>query len=472
MKKGQALINGKLVTSQNTIKIIAPTTLEVIGEVPALDNNEINAAFLSARQAQKSWEQLSIQQRVTVINRWKTLILENAVALADLMMLEIAKNKTAALTEVKRSVEGIDFIINETYHLQPEAYTGESFNINNKLAIFSRVAKGVVLAIAPFNYPVNLALLKIIPALIMGNTVVFKPASQGSLTGLFLAKLAFEANFPPGVFNAVSGYGRVIGDQLVTHPEINVISFTGSETVGKHIAKIANKVDLILELGGKDPALVLEDCDLVTTAQKIIKGAFNYSGQRCTAIKRILVPDTIAPDLVNLLKIATEQLTVGLPEDNADITPVIDTKTSTLMTTLINDAIVKGANIITGNSHQQNLWTPTIIDNVTPDMELAWVEPFAPVLPIIRFNNIEEAIKIINDSRYGLQASIFTKNIDRAVKIAKQLDVGTVNLNDGSQRGPDSFPFLGVKDSGLGVQGIRETLLAMSRLKGLVFNWE
>lgn len=472
MEKGQALINGKLLSSTNVIEITSPNTLEVIGSVPALSLENINDAFLAAKNVQKQWEGLLINERIKFIEQWKQLIIENTDVLANLMVLEIAKGKKAAISEINRTIEYIDFTVNEAYRIYPESYTGDAFNVKNKLAIFSRVAKGVVLAISPFNYPVNLSLAKIIPALIMGNTVVFKPASQSSLTGLFLAKLAFDANFPAGVINAVTGKGSVIGDSLVTNPAINVISFTGSDVTGKHITKITNKVDIILELGGKDPAIVLKDCDLVMTAKKIVKGAFSYSGQRCTAIKRVLVDNTIADELVSLIKVETEKLTVGSPNDNADITPIIDMKTSDILQKLVDDALEKKASLVLGNTRKNNLWYPTIIDNVTKDMDIAWIEPFGPVLPIIRVTSIDEAITLANGSKYGLQASIFTNDIDMAVKIANQLDVGSININDAPQRGPDYLPFLGIKDSGMGVQGIREALLSMTRHKGIVFNWK
>lgn len=473
--KGQALINGKFISIDNQVKgidIISPVNLKVIGQVPALSSRHIQEAFISARNSQKKWEKLSIKERINFLENWKQKIIDNIDNIANLMVKEIAKPFKAAVSEIKRTIQYFDDTIQEVNKLEVKFYSGEAYNLPNKWAVFQRVAKGVVLAIAPFNYPVNLALAKIVPALITGNTVVFKPASQSSLTGLFLAKLAFESNIPSGVFNAISGKGSEIGDISVTDPNVNVISFTGSSLVGKHLSSISKRVDLILELGGKDAAIVLDDCDLELTARKIILGAFNYSGQRCTAIKRVLVTNTTAKKLVPLLKEYTEKLTIGNPKDNCDITAVVDFNSIDNLKQMVNEALEKKAQLIIGNKWDKNLVYPTILDYVTQDMEIAWKEPFAPILPIIRVNSIEDAILINNSSNYGLQASIFTNNIDLAVNIAKELEVGSVNINDSSQRGPDNFPFLGIKDSGQGVQGIRETLLSMTRLKGIVFNWK
>ncbi|MBE4704389.1 NADP-dependent glyceraldehyde-3-phosphate dehydrogenase [Spiroplasma platyhelix] len=467
-----ALINGQSYQNGKWVEIISPTTNEVIGQVPALTKNEIDKAYQIAFDAQKLWAEMPLLARIKVLNQWKELITSHKEKIADLMVLEIAKGRKAAITEVERSVMYIDYTFEEMKRIHPRAYNGDSWNAKNKLGIFEYVPKGVVLAISPFNYPVNLAISKIIPALVAGNSVVFKPASQGSLVGLYLAQLAKATEIPAGVFNAVSGKGSEIGDILVENPLINVISFTGSPEVGKHIASKSLKVDMILELGGKDPAIVLADADLEDTASKIIKGAFSYSGQRCTAIKRVLVDAKVKNQLAKILVAKVAKLSVGKPEDDCDITPVIDNKTVKYIQGLISDALKKGAKNLIGNKVEGNLMMPTLIDNVKENMKLAWEEPFGPVLPIISFKDIEQAISIANKSEYGLQAAIFTTNINSALSIAKRLETGTVNINDQTQRGPDHFPFTGIKDSGLGAQGIHDSLISFMRPKGIVLNWK
>ena len=263
----------------------------------------------------------------------------------------------------------------------------------------------------------------------------------------------------------------MIGDYLVSHPLVNMVAFTGSSKVGKHIASLVGMKPLLLELGGKDAAIILEDADLVLAAKHIVGGAFSYSGQRCTAVKRILVLDSVADKLIEQILPLVRALTVGRPEDNAEITPLITTEAADFVQELIDDAIQKGAKLLTGNKREGNIIYPTLFDQVTVDMRIAWEEPFGPVLPILRVKSIEEAVKITNDSEYGLQASIFTKSIDEAFRVAARLDVGTIQVNGKTERGPDHFPFVGVKSSGMGTQGIRYSIEAMTRCKAVVLNF-
>ncbi|QGS52170.1 NADP-dependent glyceraldehyde-3-phosphate dehydrogenase [Spiroplasma tabanidicola] len=471
MRELKAFINNEFINNGEWLEIINPTTLLPAGKVTALKAEDINKAYSAARNAQKDWEKLALLERISILKKFRDAILKHQDEIAKIMSEEIAKNLKDSLAEVLRTVEIIDYTFEEAKRMDPLAMTGEGMGAKNKLGIFERVAKGVILAISPFNYPFNLALAKIIPALVMGNTVVFKPATAGSLTGAYMAKLAIEADFPKGIFNVVTGRGREVGDIITSNPEIDMISFTGSVGIGNQIRAKGSSTDLVLELGGKDPALVLDDRDLEKYASEIVTGAFGYSGQRCTAIKRVFVNDQIADKLVPIIKKHVEKLSVGTPEQNAFITPVIDEKSSDFIQGLIDDAKQKGAKILFGDKREKNLMWPTLVDYVTPDMKLAWEEPFGPVLPILRVNSIEEMIKLANKSNFGLQASVFCQDISTAINVAKQIETGTVNINSKSQRGPDCFPFLGIKDSGEGVQGIRESLISMTRYKGIVINY-
>ncbi|EOA07358.1 Glyceraldehyde-3-phosphate dehydrogenase(NADP) [Mycoplasma yeatsii 13926] len=470
MYKFKSLINGELFENNKELEIINPVDNSIAGTVPSLSKQDIDNAFQSAKQAQKQWEETDLDKRIEILNKWKDLIDENKEELAQIIMSEIAKPYKECLTEVIRSIEYIDQTFIEVKQLKTLIIDGAKYGAKNKIGTFMRVAKGVGVAISPFNYPINLSLAKIIPALVTGNTLVFKPATQGSLIGAKLGELAYKANLPKGIFNVVTGRGREIGDEIITNKLADFISFTGSVEVGKRLLEISSTKDVVLELGGKDPAIVLDDHDLEKYAKEIVSGAFSYSGQRCTAIKRVITTDEIADKLIDILKPKIEKLTVGLPKDNVDITCLIDNKSADFVWDLINDAKNKGAKIITGDKRENNLIYPTLVDHVTTDMKLAWEEPFGPVLPIIRINSVDEMIKVANDSNFGLQASIYSSNLDKALKIANKLEVGTVNINGKSQRGPDVFPFLGVKDSGFGVQGIIDTLLFSTRYKGIVIN--
>ncbi|MCS7002256.1 MAG: aldehyde dehydrogenase family protein, partial [Dehalococcoidia bacterium] len=303
-----------------------------------------------------------------------------------------------------------------------------------------------------------------------GNAMVLKPPTQGAFCGLVLQAAADAAGIPPGVLQVVTGRGSDIGDYLTTHPAVAMVSFTGSTEMGVHIAKQVGMVPLQLELGGKDAAIVLADADLDRAASEIIAGAYAYSGQRCTAVKRVLVTHPVADALVERLKKGVDQLTVGAPQDGALVTPLIDEKSAIFVEGLIIDAVTKGARPYPEVKRVKNLVYPVLVDYVTPEMPLAWEEPFGPVLPILRVRDAEEAVRLSNMSQYGLQAAVFTKDMEVALRIAEELEVGTVHFNGRPARGPDHFPFLGVKASGMGTQGVRASMESMTRVKSVVFN--
>ena len=465
------LINGKLIDKKNKLKIISPINLKPIGEVNQFDTEEIDEVFAYANKAFKKWSNTKLETRINYLKEFNKLLVKNIDYIAEIICQEIAKTHDSAVSEVKRTIEYIKYTIEEARRLNPISYSGDAWGIDNKIGIFKRVATGVILAISPFNYPINLLMSKLAAALVTGNTVVYKPATNGSLIGTYVSELFAQINIPPGVVNVITGRGSKIGDKLVSNPNISLINFTGSIEIGTRIKKLVNGAKLILELGGKDPMIVLEDGDINKAANDIIAGGFGYSGQRCTAIKLVLVNDKIADNLINKVKTLTEKLTVGSPENNCFITPLLNNANANYVKSLIDDALAHNAKLIIGNKQINNLIYPTILDHVTPQMDVAKYEPFGPVIPFVRCNNTKEMIKIANNLEYGLQASIYTININSAFNIADQLEVGTVNINSKSQRGPDSFPFLGIKKSGVGAQGIHESLIAVTRLKGTVINY-
>ncbi|MCT4543838.1 MAG: NADP-dependent glyceraldehyde-3-phosphate dehydrogenase [Vallitalea sp.] len=468
------LLNGKWVTSdsEKTISIKSPIDDKEVGNIQAMTKEEVDIAVLDAKNAYPIWADKSVSERADVIHKAASILEENADEIAEILAKEIAKDIKSAKSEVIRTVDFMRFTADEGKRIQGETLQGDGFHgfSKNKIAFVTREPLGVVLAISPFNYPVNLSASKIAPALMAGNSVVFKPPTQGSISALHLARVFQEAGLPDGVLNTITGKGSEIGDYIITNPNINLINFTGSSEVGKHISEITSMVPMIMELGGKDAAIVLEDAELDHAATNIVKGAFSYSGQRCTALKRVLVLENIADELVELIVEQVSKLQVGNPFDNATITPLINNKAANFVQELIDDALNKNATLKIGNKREKNLLYPTVFDNVTTDMRIAWEEPFGPVLPIIRVKSIDEAVDIANDSEYGLQSSIFTNDIDDAFHIARLLEVGTVQINNKTERGPDHFPFLGVKSSGMGTQGIRYSIEAMSRPKAIVVN--
>lgn len=471
-KQYKNLVNGEWKLSENEIKIYAPATGEELGSVPAMSREEVDQVYASARAALADWRALSYVERAAYLHKAADILVRDAEKIGAVLSKEVAKGYKAAVSEVIRTAEIINYAAEEGLRMEGEVLEGGSFEAasKKKIAIVRREPVGLVLAISPFNYPINLAGSKIAPALIAGNVVALKPPTQGSISGLLLAEAFAEAGLPAGVFNTITGRGSVIGDYIVEHEAVNFINFTGSTPIGGRIGKLAGMRPIMLELGGKDSAIVLEDADIALAAKNIVAGAFGYSGQRCTAVKRVLVMESVADQLVAEIKGLVEKLLIGMPEDNADITPLIDTKAADFVEGLVNDAADKGAQALTEIKRDGNLICPILFDKVTTDMRLAWEEPFGPVLPVIRVSSVEEAISISNQSEYGLQASIFTSNFPQAFAIAEKLEVGTVHINNKTQRGTDNFPFLGAKKSGAGVQGVKYSIEAMTSLKSVVFD--
>lgn len=458
--------------SGQTIEIQSPYLSETLGSIQSLSQEEVDEVINSAHFAQKAWAEVSLQDRAKYLYKWADELINMQEEIAEIIMKEVGKGAQDAKKEVVRTADFIRYTVEEALHMHGESMMGDSFpgGSSSKIAIINRVPLGVVLAISPFNYPVNLSAAKIAPALMAGNAVVFKPATQGAISGIKMIEALDKAGLPKGLLGLVTGRGSVIGDYLVEHKGINMISFTGGTDTGVRLAKKANMVPLVLELGGKDPGIVREDADLQEAAKHIISGAFSYSGQRCTAIKRVLVHQSVADDLVALLKDQVEKLSVGSPEENSTIVPLINKKSADFVQSLLDDAVEKGATVVTGNKREGNLIYPTLLDGVTGEMQVAWEEPFGPVLPIIRVSSDEEAIRIANESEFGLQASVFTKDINKAFAIAKRIEAGSVQINGRTERGPDHFPFIGVKGSGLGAQGIRKSLESMTQEKVTVLN--
>ena len=472
MTRYQNLVNGKWKSAEKEITIYSPINQEELGTVPAMTQAEVDEAMKAARAALPAWRALSAVERAAYLHKTAAILERDKEEIGTILAKEVAKGIKAAIGEVVRTADLIRYAAEEGLRITGQAMEGGGFEAasKNKLAVVRREPVGVVLAIAPFNYPVNLSGSKIAPALIAGNVVMFKPPTQGSISGLLLAKAFEEAGIPAGVFNTITGRGSEIGDYIIGHKEVNFINFTGSTPIGERIGRLAGMRPIMLELGGKDAALVLEDADLEHAAKQIVAGAFSYSGQRCTAIKRVIVIESVADTLAALLQAEVTKLTVGDPFDNADITPVIDNASADFIWGLIDDAQEKGAQALTPIKREGNLLWPVLFDQVTKDMKVAWEEPFGPVLPIIRVASVEEAIAFANESEFGLQSSVFTNDFKKAFEIAEKLEVGTVHINNKTQRGPDNFPFLGVKGSGAGVQGIKYSIEAMTNVKSIVFD--
>ncbi|OGG05095.1 hypothetical protein A2Z33_06735 [Candidatus Gottesmanbacteria bacterium RBG_16_52_11] len=462
-------------SSGKTSEIISPVDGSVVGSLQAVTREEIDAVMDKAAHAQVAWEKMPLNHRVKIMHLAADWIRQNQDYLISLMVREIGKSHGESKSEIARTADLVDYYANEAQSIKGETLDSDNFPGFDKgrIALIERAAYGVVVAIAPFNYPVNLSASKIAPALLMGNSVVFKPPTQGGISGLHLVRIFEKAGVPEGVLGCVTGTGEEIGDYLVSHPRAAMVAFTGSSDTGYAIAGKASMKTLLFECGGNNPALILPDADYNLTASELVKGAFSYSGQRCTAIKYVLTTPAVRDEILPVLLRTMDSLVkMGDPRspDTKLVGPVVSEKAAEYIESVINEAVAGGAKIVRGGKRDKAFIEATVLTDVKPDMKIVSEEIFGPVLSFITVASNEEMANIVNGSRFGLQACIFTRDEGSGIILAALLNVGTVQINGSPQRGPDHFPFLGVKRSGIGVQGVRYSLEAVSRLKPVVLN--
>ncbi|KAF6002055.1 hypothetical protein CCYA_CCYA12G3235 [Cyanidiococcus yangmingshanensis] len=467
------LLNGKFVQSESGKTITGETPFDGTPTytIQAATKAEIDRAYESAALAQRSWRQVALWKRAEIVHKAATILREHVDEIATVILREVGKNRKSAVSEVLRTADLCDYTAEEGLRMEGQLLVSDSYpgQPRNKLCLVQRVPLGVVLAQGPFNYPCNLTGSKVAPALMAGNSCVVKGPTQGAVAALYLTAAFHFAGVPAGVVNYISGRGSEIGDYLVTHPLCNCISFTGGN-IGLEVAKKAHMIPMQMELGGKDAAIVCDDADLDLAAKCIVSGAFSYSGQRCTAVKLVLAVESIADELVQKVVERTRALTVGHPEDDCEVTAVINKAAADYAESLAMDAKEKGAKFLLEYRREGNLIHPLVVDRVDESMKLAWEEPFAPVLPVMRVKDERAAVAFANRLRYGLQGCVFTRDVNRAIMLSSEITAGTIQVNGAPARGPDHFLFLGHKDSGINAQGAKWSIEAMTKLKSVVIN--
>jgi acyl-CoA reductase-like NAD-dependent aldehyde dehydrogenase len=466
------LINGcwQCLKSQRTFPVTNPATGEVIALVPQCGEEDVRSAIESARSDTrlKAFDAL---QRMEIMNRARELVIENADMLARTITMESGKPISVARGEVNATAERLRLTMEETRVLYGEFLPGEWVeDTKNKFAIVMRKPLGVVAAISPFNYPLFIAAAKIIPAVLAGNTVVAKPASDTPLSLILFVRILEEAGMPAGTINIVTGQGNVIGDLLIESPDIAAISFTGSTRIGEYIAARAGIKKIHLELGGKASAIVLEDADLDNAARQICRGTFRNSGQRCDAVSRVLVQRSVKKPLIEKLLAESEKYTTGDPMDpSTQIGTLINKNALGRVHGLVNDAVGKGAALLRGGRYRDLFYEGTILDNITTEMDIAWEEIFGPVMPIMEVDGWQHAVTISNKSEYGLDSCLFTENISTAIHVSRLLEDGSVTINAAPAHGVGHFPFGGNKKSGLGREGLKYSIDELTKLHTIIF---
>ena len=461
IKKFQNYINGKWVDagSGETFEQHNPAKLsEVTGLFPLATAEDAGLAINSAQMAFETWKELTPLQRADYLKKVLALMRERREDMSMVLTLENGKIFSDSLIEIDSAISEMEFQIHQGVRLLGETIP------SSRQGVFAYTVKeplGVVGIITPWNFPFNVAIRKCTPALMAGNTVVFKPASLTPQTGVVLTQLFDDSDIPKGVFNMVIGSGSKVGNVIVTDKRIKAISFTGSTEVGMSIHRKAaeNGTRTQLELGGKNPVVVLEDADLNLAVQEIVRAAFACSGQWCTSTSRIIVVKSIAAEFKEKLVAATKSINVGDGFDaSSKMGPVCGEEQVDTIMKFIEIGKQEGARLIAGGNKLQDkaykegcFIEPTLFDSVTPDMEIAREEIFGPVLTIIEVDSMEQAINVANDTRYGLSSSVFTNSLMNAMKFINKTEVGFTHVNMMTAYKEPQMPFGGIKESGVGM---------------------
>jgi acyl-CoA reductase-like NAD-dependent aldehyde dehydrogenase len=462
--------------------VLDPSSGVPLGEVAVGSADDARGAIDAAEGVRERWGETPGHRRAAILQDLAARLRADRETMARLIAREVGKPLADARVEAERAAWVFDYAADAIRALGGETYPADAYPLppgNERRLLFTvREPVGVVVAIGPFNFPLNLLSHKVAPALAAGNPVVAKPTSAAPFTALRLAAHAHAAGLPHGVLNVVLGPGGTVGDALVDHPSTRLVTFTGSTEVGKGIAERAGRhaKRVILELGGVDPLLVLEDAPLSVVVPAAIRGAFGYSGQVCTASKRLLVHESIADAFAQSFAEAARTLRVGPAlEETTQVGPLIDAGAVARMEELVGDARAQHATLLAGGQRPPLgggfYYAPTVLDRVPETARLAQEEPFGPVVPILRFRDDDDAVRIANSTPYGLQAAVYTNDLRRAFRLARKIRAGGVHLNDPTNLRWDALPFGGVKESGIGREGLLSAMEEMTDVKLISVNY-
>ncbi|WP_339229185.1 aldehyde dehydrogenase family protein [Oceanobacillus sp. FSL K6-2867] len=457
VEKLRNFINGKWSEVNNVQAVINPATGEEIVQVPLSTKEMVNEAAAAAKAAQKEWALVPAPQRAEVLYRVGYIMKERKERLSQLLTMENGKVIEEARGEVQEGIDMAFYMAGEGRRLFGQTTPAE---LKDKFAMSQRAPVGVVGIITPWNFPIAIATWKSFPAIVAGNAVIWKPATETPIMAYELAKIFEEAGLPEGIINVVFGSGSIVGDAMVHHEDIRVISFTGSNDTGRNIASECGKLlkKVSLEMGGKNAVIVMEDADLDLAVEGILWSAFGTSGQRCTACSRVIIHEKVKRALEERLLAAMNKLTIGNGLDESiKVGPIINQSGIDKIKQYIGIGREEGARLLAGgyelteDSHKNGYYfAPTLFTNATADMRIAQEEIFGPVVSIIPVASFEEAIEVNNGVTYGLSSSIFTNDVNRVFKAQRDLDTGIVYVNAGTTGAEIHLPFGGTKGTGNG----------------------
>jgi phosphonoacetaldehyde dehydrogenase len=453
-------IAGEHVASERVIEVLNPWNGATVGTVPRGTVADIRRAFAA--------------ERSLILSRAAERLAARREEISDLITAESGLCKKDTLYEVGRAGDVFTFAAHAALIDDSQTFSCDVSAQGRRRRIHTqREPLRAISAITPFNHPLNQVAHKVAPSIATNNKMVLKPSEKTPLTALLLADVLYDVGLPPAMLSVVTGDPPEIADELITNPDCELITFTGGVAVGKSIASKMGYRRAVLELGGNDPLIVMEDADLQEASSLAVSGAYKNSGQRCTAVKRILVQESVAARFVDLLVEKTRLVKHGDPMDHTtDMGTVIDEAVAIRFQSLVDDAVSRGARLLHGNERRGALYSPTVLDRVPPDCELVARETFGPVAPVIRFREIEEAIRIANSTPYGLSSAVCTNRLDWITRFVNGLEVGTVNVREVPGYRLENSPFGGIKDSGLGYkEGVLEAMKSFTNVKTYSLPW-
>ena len=466
-KPHKLYVAGKWVSEKESMPVIDKFTGEEFATVPVASRETTERAIHAAHEAFPAWSRTPAHKRCQLLSNVSRLLEERREEIATIICREAGKAWKYSVGEVSRSVETYRFSAEEAKRIHGETVPMDaSFAGEGRVGYWLRVPLGVVSAITPFNFPLNLVAHKVGPALAVGNTIVLKPASTTPLTAIVLAEIIEEAGVPAGVFNVVVGSGGTVGEWLTVDPRVSKISFTGSPPVGERIIRKAGLKKVTMELGNNSGTIIEPDADLSAAVPRCVMSAFANSGQVCISLQRLYVHKGVAKEFTKRFVEETKKLKVGNPlEKDCDVGPMIELKEAERAEAWVKEAVHEGAKVVVGGKRDGRVMHPTVLTDVRSEMKVMCQEAFAPLVSIYEYDTFENAVAMVEDSPYGLQAGVYTNDLRKAMYAVDRINVGGVMINDTSIFRVDHMPYGGNKLSGLGREGVRFACEEMTSIK-------
>ncbi|MBX7073546.1 MAG: aldehyde dehydrogenase family protein [Pirellulales bacterium] len=466
----QMFIASQWTGADETIDVVNPFDGSIVDTVPRGTLADVDRALSGLVAGAEIMRGLAAYDRAGILRRAAALVRQRQDNLAETISREEGKIIAEARAEAGRAIEVLELSAEEARRL-----TGETLPLDaapggaGRLGFTIRVPCGVVAAITPFNFPLNLVAHKVGPALAGGNAVIIKPASDTPLSALALVEILLEAGLPPEAIACVTGPGGKLGDAICGDPRVRKISFTGSREIGEHITRAAGIKRVTLELGSNSPVVILDDADLELAARAVAVNGYANAGQVCISAQRIIAGAKVYGNFIDSLAPLVANISTGNPLDPAiQMGPMIRESDAARVESWIGEAVAGGARVVQGGSRDGGLFQPTIVADVRPEMRVSCDELFGPAVAVTRAASVEDALRLANDSRYGLSAAIFTRDLNRALRFARDAESGNIHINGGPQWRADLMPYGGLKESGLGKEGPKYAILEMTESKTVI----